>query len=282
MMVSTYCHDDSQLLLVLQTDHSRIAGLLAAHWGNDEFEKLKPYTSMVLAAQEHDSGWWYWEIKPNVNEEGFPSDYIGSIKHLGDGVWLELYRQGIAQVAARDLYAAYLTSMHGEGLLTRGMGLLPKMPDYSADSATQSFIAEQRQLRPRWLQELQKIKSFEAMISESHLWTNFKLMEVFDQFAQFLCNRYPLNSQARTNGPTNTLSNLPVPIGSGRPDVNVIIHVQNDKEAVVDPFPFDLSPLKVSFQGRLIPKRRYLDQEDFLEQFYRAERLNIGYELHRR
>ncbi len=34
---------------------------------------------MVLAAQEHDSGWWDWEIKPSVNEQGYPSDYIGSI-----------------------------------------------------------------------------------------------------------------------------------------------------------------------------------------------------------
>ena len=51
MMVCPY--DDSRLLLILQTDHSRIAGLLAAHWGNDRFARLRPYASMVLAAQEH-------------------------------------------------------------------------------------------------------------------------------------------------------------------------------------------------------------------------------------
>ena len=104
MMVCPY--DASRLLLILQTDHSRIAGLLAAHWGNDQFAKLQPYSSMVLAAQEHDSGWWDWEIKPSVNEQGYPSDYIGSIKHLGQGVWLDLYRRAIERVAARDLYAA--------------------------------------------------------------------------------------------------------------------------------------------------------------------------------
>ena len=43
MMVNAY--DDANLLLVLHTDHSRMAGLLAAHWGNDpegRFAELAP------------------------------------------------------------------------------------------------------------------------------------------------------------------------------------------------------------------------------------------------
>src|SRR6476659_8818049 len=142
MMVCPY--DDSRLLLILQIDHSRIAGWIAAHWGNDRFARLCPYASMVLAAQEHDSGWWEWEIKPSVNEQGYPSDYIGSIKHLGQGVWLDLYRGVIERLASRDPYAAYFVSMHGEALLSQGMGLLPSMPDYRNDPAVQNFIAEQK------------------------------------------------------------------------------------------------------------------------------------------
>jgi hypothetical protein len=277
MMVCPY--NQSDLLLILQIDHSRIAGLLAAHWGNDQFVKLKPYASMVLAAQEHDSGWWDWEIKPTVNEQGYPSDYIGSIKHLGQGVWLDLYRHGIERIASRDAYAAYQISMHGEGLLTRGMGLLPSMPDYTGDPAVQEFIAEQKKLRAGWLPELRKDQALREVTSDEHLWTNFKLMEVFDQFAQFICNRYPFNSQARKNGPTNKLSNVPVPVGSGRPDVTLTVDVQNEKEAIVRPFPFDVSPLSLSFEGRLVPNRRYPDQEEFLREFYRAERIGINYTL---
>jgi hypothetical protein len=56
MMVGRY--DESRLLLVSQVDHSHVAGLLAAHWGNDDFAPPTPFVSMVLAAQEHDSGWW--------------------------------------------------------------------------------------------------------------------------------------------------------------------------------------------------------------------------------
>lgn len=277
MMVCPY--NESYLLLILQTDHSRIAGLLAAHWGNDEFARLDPYASMVLAAQEHDSGWWDWEIKPTLNEQGHPSDYIGSIKHLGQGVWLDLYRHAIERLASRDLYAGYYVSMHGEALLTRGMGLLPSMPDYTGDPAVQGFVAEQKRLRAEWLQVLQKDPALRDVTSDIHLWTNFKMMEVFDQFAQFVCNRYPFNSHARKNGPTNKLSTVPVPVAPGKPDVTLTIDVQNEQEVIVRPYPFDVSPLQVSFEGRFVRNRSYPNQEEFLEDFYKAERIGINYSL---
>jgi len=277
MMVCRY--DESRLLLVLQIDHSRIAGLLAAHWGNDQFAKLSPYASMVLAAQEHDSGWWDWEIKPTLNEQGYPPDYIGSIKHLGRGIWLNFYRHGIERVAEWDPYAAYNVSMHGEGLLTQGMGLLPYMPDYTSDPDVRKFIAEQKTFRARLLQDLRKNEELQGLTSDEHLWTNFKLMEVFDQLAQFVCNRYPFNSQERKNGPTNTLSDVPVPVGPGYADVTLTTDVQNEKDAIVLPFPFDVSPLVISFPGRLVPNRRYANQEDFLEHFYRSQRIEINYTL---
>jgi hypothetical protein len=277
MMVCPY--NESSLLLILQIDHSRIAGLLAAHWGNDQFARLNPYVSVVLAAQEHDSGWWDWEIKPSVNEQGYPSDYIGSIKHLGQGVWLDLYRRAIERLAARDLYAAYYVSMHGEALLTQGMGLLPSMPDYRNDPAVQNFIAEQKALRAGWLQKLQHDDAFKNVSDDEQLWTNFKLMEVFDQFAQFVCNRYPFNSRARKNGPTNTLGGMPVPVAPGKPDVMLTVDVQNEADAIVRPFPFDVNPLRLSFEGRLVPNQPFANQEEFLCQFYRGERIAINYTL---
>ncbi|TMA95775.1 MAG: DUF3891 family protein [Deltaproteobacteria bacterium] len=277
MMVCPY--DDSRVLLILQTDHSRIAGLLAAHWGNDQFARLQPYSSMVLAAQEHDSGWWDWEIKPSVNEQGYPSDYIGSIKHLGQRVWLDLYRRAIGRIAARDLYAAYFISMHGEALLTKGMGLLPSMPDYTGDPAVQEFIAQQKELRAGWLPTLQKNQALTGVTTEKHLWTNFNLMEVFDQFAQFVCNRYPFNSQARKNGPTHTLSGLAVPVARERPNVTLTIDVLDEAHAIVRPFPFDVSPLTLSFEGRLVANRPFASQEEFLQQFYRGQRIPINYTM---
>ena len=102
--------------------------------------------------------------------------------------------------------------MHGEALLTQGMGLLPSMPDYTGDPAVQKLIAQQRRCAPNGCRRCKRNQAFTAVTTETHLWTNFNLMEVFDQFAQFVCNRYPFNSQARKNGPTHTLSGITVPV----------------------------------------------------------------------
>jgi len=55
--------------------------------------------------------------------------------------------------------------------------------------------------------------------------------------------------------------------------------VQNEHEAIVRPFPFDISPLPLSFEGRLLSNRSYARQEEFLENFYSAERIGIKYSL---
>ncbi len=278
MMVNPY--DALHLLLVLQVDHSQIAGLLAAHWGNDLFDSPRPYASMVLASQEHDGGWWEWEIRPRLNDQGYPPDYIGSMKHLGRRVWLDFYRHGIARVAEQDPYSGIIVSMHSEGLLTQGMGLLSYMPDNSKDPDVQDFIREQRAFREGLLEGLSKSVEYREVASDEHLWTNFKLMEVFDQMAQFVCNRYPFNSTERKNGPTNTLSNVPAPVGPSKDDVTLSVDVQDEKRAIVRPYPFDEDPLLISFQGRLVPNRPYPSQEDFTRNFYKAKRITISYSLH--
>ena len=43
-----YPYDSSRLILALQIDHSRVAGYFAAHWGNKDFDRPKPYSSVVL------------------------------------------------------------------------------------------------------------------------------------------------------------------------------------------------------------------------------------------
>jgi Protein of unknown function (DUF3891) len=278
MMVCPY--DENRLLLILQVDHSRVTGWFAAHWGNDTFARPSPYAAMVLAAQEHDTGWWDWEIKPQVNSEGLPPDYIGSIKNLGGKVWLDFYRHGIYRLAEQDPYAGYIVSLHSDGLLTQGRGLLPYMPDYTVYPEVKEFLTEQENYRAELMEQLKSSNQYCDFISNEQLWTNFKLMEVYDQMGQFVCNRYPFNSAHRKNGPSNTLSNVPVPTQPSRDDAVLTFTIKDEIRATVTPYPFDVDPLIVSFQGRLIPKRRYTNQDEFLMEYYRAEKVPITYSLH--
>lgn len=274
MMVSKY--DEKRFLLALQIDHSRVAGFLAAHWGNDKFAEPRPYTPVVLAAQEHDNGWWDWEIKPSLNEQGHPLDYIndGSFKYLGQ-FRLDFYKNGVQRVIEQDPYAGLLVLIHGIGLFNAGYGLLDCVQDRTSDPLVQGYIGHQDGIRTKLLEELRHSEKYHEYSTDEHIWTNYKLMEVFDSLAQFICNRYPLNSKERQNGPSNVLKHVPVGYGADKQDATLTIDVINEKSAVLRPYPFDRDPLEVSYAARLVPIKPYSSQEDFLRDYYRAERITV-------
>ena len=278
MMVSRY--DDSRSLLVLQIDHSRVAGFLAAHWGNKIFAKPRPYASVVLAAQEHDNGWWEWEMKPStLNDQGYPLDYHdGSLKYLGQ-FRLDFYKDGVDRVVQRDPYAGLLVLMHGVGLMNAGYGRLTYPPDRSADPRVQEYIRHQEAFRGKLLDDLRGSEEYQEFSMDEQIWRNYELIEVLDQFAQYLCNRYPLNSGARRHGPSHTLNDVPVPVAPGKNDVNLKIDVLDEKRAIVRPYPFDVDPLEVSFPARLVKTQKYENQDNFLRDFYSADRVTVTYVL---
>jgi len=278
MMVNPY--DDSRLMLALQIDHSRVAGFFAAHWGNQDFARPEPYASVVLAAQEHDIGWWEWEMCPStLNDKGFPLDYHdGSLKYLGQ-LRLDFYKNAVDHVRNRDPYAALLMSMHGVALMNAGYGKYAYPPDRSGDPRVKAYIDNQEELRLKLIEELRHSERFKDFASDEQVWTNYEYMEVFDQLAQFVCNRYPLNSKWRKLGPTNSLNDVDIPTKPGRAPVKIAIDTVSEHRAVMTPYPFDVDPLVFSFSARLVPNRAYKSPEDFLGEFYRAERISISHTL---
>lgn len=68
--------------------------------------------------------------------------------------------------------------------------------------------------------------------------------------------------------------------GTGEKDVTLTVAVQDATNALVQPYPFDSNPLVVSFPGRLVANRPYKSQEEFLADFYKADRVMITYYLH--
>ncbi len=275
-----YPYDESRLILALQIDHSRVAGYFAAHWGNRNFDRPTPYSSVALAAAEHDIGWWEWEMKPStLNEKGFPLDYHdGSLKYLGQ-LRLDFYKNAVDRVLQRDPYAAMLMAMHGVALMNAGYGKYKYPPDRTADPRVKAYVDDQEQLRLKLLAQLRQSDEFGPYTSDECVWTNYEYMEVFDQLAQFVCNRYPLNSKARKNGPSDTLNDVDLPTKHGKPPAKIAIDTVSENKALLRPYPFDIDPLPVSFTARLVPRRSYKDGEDFLGEFYRAERITVTHSL---
>ena len=102
-------HRDNRTWLVSQPDHGRVAGYLAAHWGNDQFaapghfadahdpEQLCAET--VLAIAEHDNGWWEWEAIPELGDrDDLPLDLAEVLKNRQEG--MDRWRRGIPRFGA--------------------------------------------------------------------------------------------------------------------------------------------------------------------------------------
>jgi hypothetical protein len=200
------------------------------------------------------------------------------LKYLGQ-LRLDFYKNAVDHVSQRDPYAALLMAMHGVALMNAGYGKYAYPPDRTADPRVKAYVDHQEQLRMKLLEQLRQSEQFEGYTSDEQVWTNYEYMEVFDQLAQFVCNRYPLNSKARKLGPSNTLNDVDVPTRPGNPPVKINIDTVTEHKAVLRPYPFDLDPLPFSFTARLVPKKSYKDGEDFLSEFYRAERITITHSL---
>ena len=275
MMVTPY--DDERVFVTLQPDHARVAGYLAAHWGNEGFDAPQPYTSFVLAAQEHDHGWWRYECKPTLSSAGQPLDYHGgTLQHLGQQR-LDLYAQWTEDLGLVDPYAALLVNLHLCGLLNGGFGRVAAHPDLREDPRVRRHLERQARSRERLHELLAADSALSPYLSSAWLEQNFMLLEAVDQLAQLLCNRYPLTNTARQK-PTMGLGGIAVPRGCGRQSTAMTVQVQGASVAVIEPFPFD-RPLRVSFEGRMLPRRPYVDRAAFLRDFYRAERLMVQVEL---
>jgi hypothetical protein len=275
-----YPFDDARLILALQIEHSRVAGYFAAHWGNQNFDRPAPYASVVLAAGEHDIGWWEWEMKPStLNDKGFPLDYHdGSLKYLGQ-LRLDFYKNAVDRVKSRDPYAAMLMAMHGVALMNAGYGKYAYPPDRTGDPRVKAYVEDQENLRLKLLAELRQSDEFKQHCSDEQIWTNYEYMEVFDQLAQYICNRHPLNSKARKLGPSDTLNDVDIPTKHGKPAAKITINPVAEHKAVLIPYPFDMDPLPVSFAARLVPNHPYKNGEEFLGEFYRGEKITVTHQL---
>ena len=76
---------DGSSIVSTQENHAELSAQFAAHWGNRDFAKLRPYDSMVFATTYHDSGYREWEGNPPVNvEKGRPQ------RHRSDCLGFEL------------------------------------------------------------------------------------------------------------------------------------------------------------------------------------------------
>ena len=265
--------------MITQNDHGDLAGQFAAHWGNEQFARLKPYQSMVLAAEAHDNGWWDWDVYPSVDEQGVPLPFTRTPREIRSG----FYGRGIDNVIGRDLYAGLMVSMHGVGLPQKRYGTMPTMADRQ-DEFSQRFIAEREPTHKLLIEKIRKSEQYAGMDSQEQIWLNYLMMQVFDRLSLFFCANFDLTTVPATGAHTAGKgyygpSVKPTPVRLGAEDTELKLRAVDPKTVVVEPYPFDQSPLRVSVRAKLIPHIAYKSQEEFREVYAKAQREQFEFTL---
>jgi hypothetical protein len=248
------------LILIAQTDHAKVSGQCAAHWGNRAFARPRPYEPVVRAAMFHDSGWYDYEANPTIaTDSGKPLNFM-------EVPWGKPQRRAfewaIDWMTRIDPYSGLLVSKHRTGLQRGRYGKIahpkffnsPNLPEDNEDFLARNEAAQAEQLRN---------------VDEAEFWTNYALLQTFDLISLFLCTKDAVDDYIE-----------PVPTSyGGSAAAKLTLKTMEANHIEVDPFPFDIDPLRVQLVRRQLPSTSFADPAAFRTEYFRAVPTAIDFVL---
>ncbi len=251
---------DGSLVLINQTEHAKISGLFAAHWGNREFARPHPYEPVVRAAIFHDAGWYRYETGPRYDAATGKTPNFTQVPL--DRAQLDAFQWAIDWLTGIDPYAGLLINKHRTGLW-RGRYRaimhppLPTAPDLGA--AVERFIADNEGQQ----------RAQESALDATELWVNYQLLQFWDLLSLYFCVRPPYEQHVEPvptgyRGGEGLRLNL-MPLGGGR--------------VSIDPYPFDLASLPISIPYRRLPTAKFADEAAFRAAYFQALPQLMRFEL---
>jgi len=259
-------HQDG-LRMVHQTEHGRVAGVLAAAWGNSEVEPPRPGPSVVTAAARHDEGWRAWDARVLFDEVARrPLHFldIEAEEHI------RLYRQGVTRASAADVYSGVLVGMHWTGLYRSrwnapGGAARVGRGDPGARAAQDRVVRDEQR---RWADatELAWTRDETRAAFETRLWHNYELLQLWDLLSLYLSvtPSRPGRGKPVLWGPQlRDLDQAARPVllpavggWPGGPRFTPTARVTSPGLVAIDPFPFG-GPVDVEVEHVVIPDREW-------------------------
>ena len=252
--------DTDELILIPQTDHSKLVGQLMAHWGNENFARCEPFDSVVRAAACHDFGWIPYESKPLFDaERGETPHYLfvaNSTAHL------KAYQDCTDWLTSVDPYASMLVNMHRTGLWQRRYGVIVHPKAYlhpkgqlpmQPTEEVKVFIAKNEAIQAKQ----------RAGLDEAQVWTNYRLLQVCDLLGLYFSCHEP-----------DELYITPVPTaytGNKSDGVTMTMKPVGPRVVEFEPFPFRARNIHVGLQGKRLSSSKYPNADAFITAYFQAE-----------
>jgi hypothetical protein len=244
---------DGSVVMITQNDHAKLAGFLAAHWGNPPFERPRPFAAAVRAAHYHDSGWFRYETDPRFDPASGRTPTYQAVPN--DSTQLASYQWAIDMLSDVDPYTGLLASKHRTGLWQQRYGVIKRpMPGLprKLSPEVEAFIArnEARQ------------QSASVGIDPAELAMNYNLLQVWDLLSLYVCS-------------SETLQNHfiePVPTSYDNPGCGVAMQLTPAAGSIkVDPYPFDQMWLAASVVYRQVKREEVRDRDSLQAAYFSAQ-----------
>ena len=242
--------DDGSVILINQSDHARLSGLFAAHWGNATFAAPRPLESVVRAAMFHDAGWYGYETAPLLLPDGKPA---GFTQVPLDDATLAAYQWATDWMVAIDPYAGALMRKHRNGLWLNRYDAIahPAMfGNRPMSDALKAFVERNETVRQRE----------ESALESAEFNVNYQLLQVWDFLSLYVCTRPPREDYIE-----------PVPTGyGGGAGVRLDFKPIGSGKIALAPWPFDVDALPVNVIHRHLSASTFADEQDFRRAYFAA------------
>jgi hypothetical protein len=243
---------DGSVVMITQNDHAKLAGLFAAHWGNQTFERPRPYTSMMRAAQYHDGGWLRYETNPYLDPATGKSPSYQQVPN--DASQLAAYQWVIDMLTEVDSYTGLMVSKHRTGLWQQRYGAImqpPPGPPRKLSEDIQDFIARN--------------EARQHVITAGHdrheVAVNYNLLQVWDLLSLYICSHEQHKDHVIEPAPTAY---------SGAGGVALKLTPSAANTIVIDPFPFDHAPFEAAVVYRQLSPSALHDADTFKAAYFGA------------
>jgi Protein of unknown function (DUF3891) len=254
---------DSGWWLVTHPDHARLAGTFARHWGNSSFIRPEPRADVLEGISRHDDGWEQRDGAPEMTKQGKPSAFSSELvgkysafEEIDLSDYLAVRQVAVKQVAAKNIYAGLLVSMHTYDLLQNRADHQTIAPEQLP--LLMSFLHAQEEFQRTAKQQLTTEYALEEL-TETRISDNFHLLQACDILSLLTCVDY--------QSPADLLHALPIWDGGRRP---IRVERVASRHFRLSPYPFDTNPLTIQFPARFVPSRRFASNEELRQQFAAA------------
>lgn len=264
---------DGRAYVYLQEDHAELAAQFAAHWGNQRFSKLRPYKTMVLATTYHDSGYREWEGNPPMNvEKGRPYAHREDIPSFEE-TELKAYAKNVDWLISQDPYAGLLVSMHRTGLWHNRYHIFTE-PAGRLRERSQAVQNAKKALEEKQ-QDIKRQLAIYRADFDNELAYNYMVLQIFDLLSlYFCCDGYASDDEFKE------YAIAPVRLGyEGSDTVRLTIKPNGAGAVIIDPYPFDVSPLTFAARARLVAPPKEKSEAACIDAYHKAPRQLLTFEV---